>query len=250
VIRALAAPLLLAACATAPVYDVPRAASPPRIDGRLDDAAWRAAPPSAGFRDIEGGRRPAPPLSTRVRLLWDDDALYVAAEIEEPDVWATIVRHDDVIFRNDDFEVFLDPDRDGRDYLEIEVNAYGTTWDLALPRPYREGGSAQDGWESLAVVGVAVDGTRNDPRDRDRGWTVEMAIPWAAFEGRVRGALPPRPGDEWAADFSRVDWETEVVGGVTRPVPGRPERNWAWAPTGIVDMHLPWRWGTLRFLER
>ena len=108
------------------------------IDGKLDEPAWRAAEPSTPFVDIEG-EIPVP-LRTRMRMLWDDERFYVAAELDEPDVWATLKERDSVIFRDNDFELFIDPDGDTHAYYELEVNAFGTPWDLMLIQPYRDGG--------------------------------------------------------------------------------------------------------------
>ena len=64
-------------------YVCPRVDTAPVIDGRLDDAAWRLAPPTAPFVDIEGDLRPEPRFVTTARLAWDDSCLYVAAELED-----------------------------------------------------------------------------------------------------------------------------------------------------------------------
>ena len=100
-----------------------RAPSPVVIDGDLKDAAWEAAPWSDAFADIEGDKKPKPRFRTRVKMLWDDEALYIAAELEEPHIWATLKEHDSVIFHDPDFEVFLDPDGDNHLYGELELNA-------------------------------------------------------------------------------------------------------------------------------
>ena len=114
-----------------------------------------------------------------------------AAELEEPHVWATLTEHDSVIFRDNDFEVFLNPSGDGRNYFEFEINALNTGWDLFLPKPYREGGKADNSWEIPGLrTAVAIDGTLNDASDRDRGWTVEIAFPWTAFASRAPVAPP------------------------------------------------------------
>jgi hypothetical protein len=119
--------------------------TPPLVDGLLDDPAWAAAPWSEPFVDIAGSRRPRPRLDTRVRLGWDDSTLYIAAHLEEPDVWATLVTRDTVIFHDNDFEVFLDPDGDTHDYTELEINALGTVWDLLLERPIATAGPRSPG---------------------------------------------------------------------------------------------------------
>ena len=56
-----------------------------------------------------------------------------------------------MIFRDNDFEVFIDPDSDNHNYCEIEVNANGALWDLFLAKPYREGfGPVIHNWETVA----------------------------------------------------------------------------------------------------
>lgn len=237
-------------------YQAPRAATPPAIDGRLDDPAWQAAPWTADFVDIEGAARPqVPRFRTRAKLTWDHAALYVAAELEEPHVWGTLTARDAVIFWDNDLEIFLDPDGDHHLYGELEINALGTVWDLLLIRPYRDGGPAIDGWDIAGLqTAVQIHGTLNDPSDTDRGWTVEIALPWSALEELAGGvACPPEPGDTWRLNLSRVQWEHELVDGayVRAPVAGRGwkgEDNWVWSPQGAVAMHLPERWGLVTFV--
>jgi len=238
----LACLLLLAAEAQAQPkpahYTCRRATSPLRIDGRLDDAAWARAPWTAAFVDIEGAKRSKPRFRTRAKMLWDDTYLYIAAELEEPDIRATLTEHDSVIFHDNDFEVFLNPSGDGKNYFEFEINALNTGWDLFLPKPYREGGKADNSWEIPGLLtAVSIDGTLNNPADRDRGWTVEMAFPWSAFATRAPVARPA-PGDTWRANFSRVEW---------RHIPGEKEDNWVWSPQGLIDMHVPTHWAYLHF---
>jgi hypothetical protein len=93
----------------------------------------------------------------------------------------------------------------------------------------------------------------NDPRDRDRGWTVELAIPWTAFADSAGAPAPPRLGDAWRVNFSRVQWALDVADGSYRKradaATGRPlaEDNWVWSPQGVVNMHLPEMWGVVQF---
>ena len=127
-----------------------RANAPFTIDGDLSKPTWDAAPWTDDFVDIEGDKQPAPPLRTRVKMLWDDEYFYIGALMEEPHVWATLTEHDSVIFQDNDFEVFIDPDGDNHDYYEVEINALNTIWDLRLVKPYRDGGPALNEWEILA----------------------------------------------------------------------------------------------------
>ncbi|MDX1963039.1 MAG: carbohydrate-binding family 9-like protein [Pirellulales bacterium] len=229
-------------------YVCPKTAAPPRIDGALDDSAWEQAPWSEDFVDIEGPAKPAPTHRTRMKMLWDDHALYIAAEITEPNVWGTITEHDAVIFQDPDFEVFLDPDGDRLLYGELELNPLNTTWDLLLPKPYNDGGQAINGWEIIGLrTATRVQGTLNDPRDRDTGWTVEIAWPWKGIKELTKQPLPPRPGDSQRINFSRVNWDVQTVEGKVVKIPQRPEHNWVWSPQGLINMHVPERWGRVKF---
>ncbi len=231
-----------------------RTPAPLTIDGTLSEPAWAAVEWSAPFVDIDGVR----PVrhATRVKLLWDDTALYIAARLDEPDLWATLTQRDAVIFNDHDFEVFLDPDGDTHLYYELEVNALGTPWDLLLVRPYRDGGPAIHDWNISGLqVGVDVRGTLNRPGDTDEGWTVELALPWASLREAATEHRAPRDGDKWRLNFSRVQWTLDVEDGAYRrrldPATGRrlPEDNWVWSPQGAIDMHMPERWGLLQFTD-
>lgn len=202
--------------------------------------------------DIDGVRQP--PLATRMKLLWDDEFFYVAAELEEPDVWGTLTERDAVIFQDNDFEVFIDPDGDTHAYYELEVNALGTVWDLMLVQPYRDGGPAIHAWDIAGLrAAVDVQGSINTPGDRDQGWIVEIAMPWAILREAAPGRRPPRAGEQWRVNFSRVQWPTDVKDGrylkrldakTGKPL---PEENWVWSPQGAVNMHMPERWGFVQF---
>jgi hypothetical protein len=225
-----------------------RAPSPITVDGKLDDAAWKAAPWSDDFVDIEGDRRPAPRYRTRVKMLWDDECFYIGAELQEPHVWATLREHDSVIFQDNDFEAFLNPEGNGHLYAELELNALNTTWDLLLHKPYKDGGKGINAWEIAGLrTAVHVDGTLNNPGDLDRGWTVEIAWPWKGLAELTSRSIPPRDGDQWRINFSRVEWEQTTRDGKYSKVGGKKEANWVWSPQGVIDMHRPERWGYLQF---
>lgn len=232
-------------------YVCGRSPMPILIDGKLTDPAWHDAPWTEYFGDIEGSLKPEPRLHTRVKMLWDDSSLYIAAEIEEPHVWATLTKRDTVIFYDNDFEVFIDPDGDNHEYFEFEMNALNTGWDLFLNRPYRDGGKPNDAWNIAGLrTAVHVDGTLNNPGDTDRGWSVEMAIPWNALQEHAHMPCPPRDGDQWRINFSRVEWDVHIGDGSYTKVKGRPENNWVWSPQWVIDMHWPELWGYLQFTNR
>jgi hypothetical protein len=229
-------------------YVCSRSSGPIVIDGNLDEPAWKDAPWSDEFVDIEGEARPRPRFRTRVKMVWDDQYFYIAAELEEPHVWGTLKKHDSVIFHDNDFEVFIDPDGDNHEYYELEINALNTEWDLRLLKPYRDGGPALNEWEIPGLeTATHANGTLNDASDTDRGWTVEMALPWKALAEFANRPAPPRDGEQWRVNFSRVEWQHEVTEGKYRKVAGTKEDNWVWSPQGVIDMHRPEMWGYVQF---
>ena len=235
-------------------YVAYQAEEPIAVDGHLDEDAWQAAEWTSDFVDIEGPIREAPRFETRAKMLWDSAYFYVAAEMEEPHVWGSLTERDAVIYYDNDFEVFIDPDGDTHEYYELEINALGTEWDLFLVKPYRDGGPALNAWDIQGLrTAVHVDGTLNDPVDTDVGWSVEIAIPWKVLAEAAHRGAPPQSGDQWRVNFSRVEWRTETVDGryekIEEPVAGRtrPEDNWVWSPQGLIAMHYPEMWGIVQF---
>ncbi len=235
-----------------------RAADLLTIDGKLDEESWKKAAWTDYFADIEGPLKPAPLFRTRVKMLWDDRYLYVGAELQEPNLWATIRERDAVIFRDNDFEVFIDPNGSTQPYYETEINALGTVWDLLLREPYRDvDKAAVNAWDIKGLkVGVALQGTLNNPSDVDTGWTAEIAFPWDVLGECVVAGAPPKDGAQWRINFSRVEWRTKVDNGVyvkeidpktSRPY---PEYNWVWSPQGLINMHYPEMWGFVQFSDK
>ena len=231
------------------------------IDGALDEPSWQQAPWTQAFVDIEGDVRPKPRFETRAKMLWNDQYFYVAAYLQEPDVWATLKNRDDIIFRDNDFEVFIDPDWDTHNYYEYEVNAFATEWDLLLVKPYRDGAPAIHEWDIPGLLSATkVYGTINRPGDVDEGWSVEIAFPWDGISRPTRATIPPADGDVWQVNFSRVEWEVEAAedGEGYEKINekrgdnwvAKPEANWVWSPQGLVNMHFPEQWGFVRFSEQ
>jgi len=232
-------------------YVVGRVVEPPVIDGIIDEKAWESAAWSDEFQDIEGclSPRPKPAFPTKIKMLWDNEYLYVAAQLEEKHVWAKLDQYDQIVFYDNDFEVFIDPRNTTHHYFEIEINALNTIFDLYLPKPYNTGGSALISWDCKGLQhAVKVHGTLNDATDEDRSWTVEMAIPFKSLDAA------PRDRSLWRINFSRVEWDTQVVDGKYIKKAGAdgkplPENNWVWSPQGVVNMHCPERWGYLMFSD-
>ena len=235
------------------VYQALKTTETITVDGKDDESAWSTAPWSSSFVDIEGDARSAPKFDTRVKMCYDEQYLYLFTQMEEPHIWGDITEHDDIIYHNNDFEVFLKPDVHADHYFEIEINVLNTVFDLFMPRPYRFGGKAQIHWDTKGIkTAVFHQGTANNPHDTDQYWTVEMAIPFAALHS-FGTPKTPETNSYWAINFSRVQWQHEVEhhSYTRKTVDGKrlPEDNWVWSPIGLIDMHYPERWGYIQFVE-
>lgn len=240
------------------------------IDGKLDDSCWDEVPFTSDFVDISTNT--VPRFNTKAKIRWDDDYLYVGAILEETEIWANITdtchcynnSEDQVIFHDNDFEVFLDLDGNTHHYKEYEMNVMNATWDLILNKPY-----SNDGYENSSRVygkfgfdmqppltsGVFVNGSVNEPYKDNAYWSVEIAFPIAHLAVNESISLPPKNDSIWRINFSRVEWGVDIVNNtyIKNPscqscaVPGTDcEDNWVWSPMGEVNMHSPEKWGILQ----
>jgi hypothetical protein len=246
-----------------PHYTAYRANESIALDGCLTEKCWQAVPRSPRFVDILTGQ---PTLyDTRAAVLWDQRNLYVAFWVEEPHVKATFTQHGSPIYEGNDVEVFIA----GRDtYYEFEINALNTVYEAFFiwEDAYEKGNYAEApefdrrnpkvkpfngvgftthprgprlgswAWEFPGLkTAVHVDGTLNDDRDTDRGWTVELAFPWAGMKWLAKAdgrTLPPKDGDVWRIDFSRFNQ-------YKAPPPANDSSGWFWSPHGVWDSHIP-----------
>ncbi|WP_211746643.1 carbohydrate-binding family 9-like protein [Paenibacillus sp. Marseille-Q4541] len=238
-------------------YYCQRAVTKPHLDGRLDKPFWANVPWTEEFVDIEGDLKPLPTKQTRVKMQWDDEYMYFGAELVEDEIWATLTERDSVIFYDNDFEIFIDPDGDSHQYYEFEMNALNTVWDLMLVKPYRDGGPPVNSWDIQGLqTAVHIDGELNNPSANNRKWTLEVAMPWKTLKECAADGRAPLTGEYWRVNFSRVQWTVDVVDGAYvkrkdtetgRPL---PEDNWVWSPMGIVNMHYPELWGYVVFVDK
>ncbi|HZI08435.1 MAG TPA: carbohydrate-binding family 9-like protein, partial [Archangium sp.] len=211
-----------------PEYTVRRAAKAPAIDGELDDAVWKAAAPVV-LRGSFDGREPS--LRTEARLAYDDQHLYVAFDVEDPDVWGTLRERDAPIYEQEVVEIFLDANADGRTYNEMQVSPHNVHFDAYFPAR-RQGMDLS--WDSGMRTAVKVRGTLDNPEDRDEGWRVEMRIPFARLAEVPN--VPPKKGDRWRFNLYRL----EHVG--RQQVEGQ-----SFSPLFVGDFHALPRFGWLVF---
>tara|TARA_B100001057_G_scaffold446297_1_gene484726 strand:- start:1189 stop:2277 length:1089 start_codon:yes stop_codon:yes gene_type:complete len=223
------------------------------IDGYDNEIDWKNIPFSDEFIDIENNIKPA--KKTKMKMLWDDNFLYVFAKLWDDHIWGDITKRDEIIYYNNDFEIFIDPDGDTYNYGEIEINTLGTEWDLFLNKPYRLGGKAQTSWNIQGLKSsVKVNGTINNPSDSDNYWTVEFAIPLDEISKLKKdNSDNPIIGEQWRINFSRVQWEYDLNNGKysRKKVDNKylPEYNWVWSRQGKINMHIPENWGFIQFSD-
>ena len=246
-----------------PHYTAYRTSSAPRIDGKLDEEIWNAVIKSTRFRDLVSGAETL--YDTRVAVVWDEEYLYVGYWIEEPKLQASLTERDSKIYNDNDVELFIA----GKDaYYEFEINSFGTIYEVFfiweesyessgydkipefspnLQRKKRFRGVGYKThprgprigywtWDFPGLISaVHCEGTLNNDEDRDKGWTVELALPWSGMKALALGdnrSLPPKDQDTWRMDFSRFNQYKEDP-------PAKDSGGWAWSPHGVWDSHVP-----------
>ena len=230
------------------------------IDGKLDEIIWENASRSNRFTDLISGA--ATWLDTRAAVLWDDQNLYVGYWIEEPDVAAKLTQRDAPIYQDNDVELFI-AGQDG--YYEFEINSFGTIYEVLFfwmdayeqKRYHQKAEFRRDATGARVFNGVGykhprgsrigfwkwdmpglrsavhIEGSINNDQDTDKGWTVEIAIPWTSLKILAEGdgrALPPLEGDVWRMDFSRFN---------VKKGSANDSGGWAWSSHGVWDSHVP-----------
>lgn len=217
-----------------PVYSCPRVEQAPVIDGRLDEKTWLTSQPVKLVLATTG--EPVARMTT-VRMCWDDRNLYIGFECEDADIWGTVLNRDDPVFMEEVVEVFLAPGCDLAHYYEVNVSPRNTVFDAFIVNPdgWNPGEGTDFGWNCEGIrTAVLVDGTLDDRTDIDRGWSVEIAIPFSGL-----GRPTPRPGERWRINLFRIDLSPE------------PAEFQAWSPTLVVPerFHVSRRFGTLFFVS-
>jgi len=212
------------------------------LDGNINDSVWQLAKWTNDFMDIQGPEHPKPVYQTRVKMLWSDSFLYVAAYIQEPNIWASVTEDEKIMYVDNDFEIFIDPNGDNHNYYEFEFNALNKKWDLFLERPYRDKVKPDLKWNCKGLKNATtIYGSINNARGKaDSAWTMEIAIPLNCIQ---RGVADQHI---WRINFSRVEWDIKKRGKKYIKLK-KPENNWVWSPQWAINMHRPEYWGYVQF---
>jgi hypothetical protein len=233
--RKLALTLLIPAAwaQSTPTYQVQRASRPIVVDGKLDDPAWKAA----GTIEFQfpWSTQTGAKQKTIARLLWDDNYLYAGYDCEDTDIVAHYTERDDPTYKDDAVELFINPDPSQTFYYGMEMNARATLYDYLYVFPKMLLKRINFSGVQLATN---IRGTLNQTGDRDQGWSLEVAIPWANFEELAK-KLPPEPGSTWTANLNRWDG-TE---------PNRRLSLWSDSGMKAPSPHNPERFGKLVFVK-
>ena len=239
-------------------YAVQRAHEPVVVDGNLDEFSWERAQQINRFERILNEYDEVL-FPTRAKMLWDSDYFYFAFVCQDADMWAIYEEEDDPLWSEEVVEVFIDPDGDGKRYLELEVNPLNVVVDLLIYSVEPEWHSSKD-WDIAGLkTAVRAYGTVNDSLALDRGWTAEIAIPWAAMADSVTGGARPTAGDTWRLNLYRIERKggRNLKSRLNDPAtPDSLKQHYheqteytAWSETYQRGFHHPARFGLVQFAE-
>jgi len=213
-----------------PRYQCVKAAAPITVDGRLDEPAWSRTEVFRDFRLTNGEVRPTYP--TEFRACWDSKYLYLAFVCTDPRIVAKHTTRDATVYEDDCVEAFLSSDGYPKRYFEFEFNPRNTQMDASVV-------FAKTGQEKTVDYGWNCAGldsaTRVEGKGATQQWTIEIALPFSEI-GRKHKT--PAVGEEWRANFYRIEYAT------------RPEEFICWSPTILPSFHTPERIGKLLFMEK
>jgi hypothetical protein len=232
-LEALLLPVILAAAPPAH-YTILRATAPIRVDGKLDEPDWQAAPKTSPFVFnwwTEGEKE-----LTDARMLWDDENLYVAYYCHDRHISAFITERHGPVSQDDCVEIFLSPDpAKVKNYYTFEVNCVGTM----LNRCRTDWWTGPPTWEPEGVrIGHSIPGPTKEEAPEDKAWVVELAIPLRNFS-RDAAHTPPRAGDQWRLNLNRCGGKTN-----------RQVSSWSPIGTERPSFHSPDYFGYVTFSEK
>ncbi len=238
------------------------------LDGRADEQSWSLAPPIELTDRSYPSLKPMHPASTSVRALWNQQGLLVLYQCQDQNILATITKRDSSVYKDDNVELFLDPDMDGTHYVQLAINALNTQMDVL--KTDIDNKPSFPNWDSGTESAVVVTGSLEDGADRDESWTVELFFPWSSMsqkalelsrfyrvnERDVLGGLsvPPTVGDRWKANFNRFDHgrgevrRANLSWGRIGYKQGDIVSGWGVSPAS-GSFHDPTHWGVLVFVK-
>jgi hypothetical protein len=222
-----------------PLYHVTRISSSDAESGRFRWPDWSLAAPIE-FSKIRHEPEDGLPLRerTQVAALWDQQNLYLAFTVFDQEIWATIAERNARLFPEECVEFFIDPDGDGRRYIETQVNSLGTIRELlvdgTIPHPTPAQYDDMARWQFRALRSEVSE--LNGDEHQITGWRLQAAIAWGDFDFSHR-AWPPQPGEELRINFYRYERPQSGVGSLELS-------GWSWVNGSF---HQPDRFGRFIF---
>ena len=145
-----------------------RAATPPTLDGRDDDAVWRLSPAMTEFRQFDPGENLPATFRTEARVAYDDRNLYVLVRAFDPhpDSIASLLSRRDVKTASDQLKIIIDAYKDGRTGVEMAVNPAGVKRDHSIYNDVTEDAT----WDGVWDVDTRIDSA---------GWVAEFRVPFS-----------------------------------------------------------------------
>ena len=188
-----------------PVYKVSKTTEPITVDGRMDEASWK----KAEIRTFDNFFRldKAPDKQgTKFRMLWDDQKIYLFYQCEDTSLMAKETRFDGATHLDDCAEFFCVPVPDSIYFhFGFELNISKTAFDFIVLWKYFNGRNIFiNGYNPVYESGVTYEGTINDESDKDKGWQMELAIPFTCFS-QFNNISRAKPGVKWAFQAVRQD---------------------------------------------
>src|SRR5512140_2746693 len=170
---------------------------------------------------------------TTFRALWSADGLYLRFDAVDDAPWFTMTRRDDHLWEEEVVEVFLDIDRSGRNYAELEISPGNYVCDVRMVQPHPNK-QMDFSWDIAGLETRTMPTPGRPPLSGN--WTALAYIPWKAFSTLPSArnlALPPRPEDKWRFNLFRV----KRPGGPLAPERGAVEA--AWSTPSQPSFHVP-----------
>lgn len=194
-----------------------------KVDGEFKESFWKNASADDKFWQVNGKKMSS--IKTKVMAVMDGKYLYVGFDVKDDDIFAKMKNNDDPIYDHDDVvEIFIDPRGEGEKYYEIQVSAAGVKFDSSFNGRRKD---RNDSWDSGIKYAVKVDGTLNNSKDKDNGWSAEILIPWKSIEDA--SSSPPKDGERWKAFFYRINRHTGKK--------SKSDDFSAWTPPYAGDFH-------------
>lgn len=190
-----------------PVYNVLKTGESFSIDGKMDEPSWqRAETRTLNYYYRWDRVTLLDRQKTIYRMLWDDENLYLFYECKDSCLTAREKNPDSEPYYDDCAEFFCIPVPDSLNiHFAIELNLYKVAYDfIQFENFYNGKPSVIKAYNPAYKVGVTYEGTLNNDTDKDRGWKMEIAIPFSAFTG-TNSFFPAKAGTRWTFQAARQD---------------------------------------------